>query len=150
MRIHASILVRRPIAAVFAYLSTAEHLPAWLDGVAGAEGPALDEQDVGATLTLQRAACWDQPSRSRWEVIAYEPPRSLALRGLDHATTGAEVHWTLEGLPSGATRVRVDADLDTTSFFQPASADLAEFGTRQVQTELQALRRHLEAADGGG
>ena len=61
-----------------------------------------------------------------------------------------EVRWTLEGLPSGATRVRVEADLDAVSFFQPAATDVAELGTRQLKADLQVLKRHLEAGEEAG
>ena len=77
MRVHASILVQRPIAAVFACLSTPDHLPGWVTRLARADGPPRDELEVGATLILQRAAALGH-ARSTWEVIAYEPSRSLA------------------------------------------------------------------------
>ena len=147
MRVHTSILVQRPIAAVFAYLSAPDQLPQWLAGVAAADGPPSDGQEVGVTFALQRRTPFDQ-ARSTWEVTAYEPPRSLALRRLEQATSGAEVCWTLEGLPSGATRIRVEADLTAASFFQPAATELAELGTRQVQRDLQVLKRHLEVGQG--
>jgi uncharacterized protein YndB with AHSA1/START domain len=142
MRVHASILIQRPIASVFAYLSTPNHLPGWVAGVATADGPPPDQQEVGATLALQRAISAGHV-RSIWEVTAYEPPRTLALRGLDNGA--AEVRWTLETVPSGATRIWVDADLTTVGFFQPAPTHLEALGTRQVQADLEVLRRRLEA-----
>jgi uncharacterized protein YndB with AHSA1/START domain len=147
MRVHASVLIQRPIAVVFAYLSTPDQLPGWVAGLVRADGPPRDELEVGATLIMQRVAAPGH-ARSTWEVIAYEPPRSLALRGLD-GSAGVELHWTLEGVPSGSTRVWVEADLDAVSFFQPASTDLAEIGVRQVQNDLEALRRRLEGGKGG-
>ena len=148
MRVHASILVQRPITAVFAYLSSPDHLPGWVARLARADGPPRDELEVGATLILQRAAALGH-ARSTWEVIAYEPSRSLALRGLD-GSAGVEVRWTLEGVPSGSTRVWVEADLEAASFFQPAATDVAELGTRQLQADLQVLKRHLEAGEEAG
>jgi hypothetical protein len=145
MRVHASILIQRRITVVFTYLSTPNCLPSWVTGVAMATGPPPEQNGVGATLALERTAPTSR-GRSTWEVTAYETPRCLALRRLDDdGTAGAEVRWTLEGLASGATRIRVEADLDAVSFFQPASADLAELGTRQVQRDLKDLKRQLEA-----
>ena len=143
MRVHASILIQRPIAAVFAYLITPDQLPGWVAGVATADGPPPDQQEVGATLALHRTA---PPGRTRstWEVTAYEPPRTLALRGLDNGA-GVEVRWTLEAVPSGATRIWVDADLTAVGFFQPAPTHLETVGARQVQDDLELLRRRLEA-----
>jgi uncharacterized protein YndB with AHSA1/START domain len=149
MRVRASILVQRPIAVVFAYLSTPDLLPEWLAGVAAVDGPPPDEQEVGSTLVLERHSPLGY-ARSTWEVTAHEPPRSLALRGLDDGAARAEVRWTLEGLPSDATRVGVEADLDAASFFQPTATDLAELGTRRVHDNLQVLKHRLEAGQGTG
>ena len=60
------------------------------------------------------------------------------------------MRWTLEGVPSGSTRVWVEADLEAASFFQPAAMDVAELGTRQLQADLQVLKRHLEAGEEAG
>ena len=144
MRVHASVLVQRPIEVVFEYLSTPEQLPEWLAGVAAVHGPLPDQQEVGSILVLDRRRPLGH-TRSTWEVTAYEPPRSLALRGLDDAAARPEVRWTLEGVPPGATRVGVEADLDAASFFQPTATDLAELGMRQVQDNLQVLKQRVEA-----
>jgi len=141
MRIQASILIRRRINAVFSFLSTPVCLPSWVAGVTIADGLQVEEQGVGATFVLQRAGC---TGRSTWEVTAYEPPRALALRGLDEVA-GAEVRWTLEGVPSGATRVWVEADLAVVSFFQPVPRQLEQMGTRQLEVDLEVLRSRLEA-----
>ena len=125
-----------------------DHLPGWVAGLARADGPPRDELEVRATLILQRAAALGH-ARSTCEVIAYEPSRSLALRGLD-GSAGVEVRWTLEGVPSGSTHVWVEADLEAASFFQPAATDVAELGTRQLQADLQVLKRHLEAGEEAG
>jgi len=143
MRVHASILVQRPIAAVFAYLNTPAHLSCWLAGVVRADGPPPEDQEVGDTVVLEHRSRLGHV-RSTWEVTAYEPPRSLALRGLDN-DAGAEVRWTLEGAPAGATRIWVEADLTAVGFFQPAAPHLADLATRQVQADLASLRHQLEA-----
>jgi uncharacterized protein YndB with AHSA1/START domain len=143
MRVHASILIQRPIAAVFAYLCQPDRLSCWVARVAAADGPSLDRQGVGATLVVERTAQVGR-ARSTWEVTAYEPPRTLALRGLDDGA-GVEVFWTLEGLPSDATRVRVEADVQAVGFFRPEPRHLAELGARPVQDSLEVLRRRLEA-----
>jgi uncharacterized protein YndB with AHSA1/START domain len=142
MRVHASILIRRPIAAVFAYLITPSRLSCWVAGVATADGPTPDRQGLGATL-LVRTTARSGTVRSSWEVTAYEPPRTLALRGLDDAP-GVEVRWTLEGLAVDATRVWVEADVHALGFFQPDPTHLEELGARQVHDDLEVLRRRLE------
>jgi uncharacterized protein YndB with AHSA1/START domain len=143
MRLYTSIIIQRPITEVFAYLTTPDRLPCWVAGVAGADGPLPDQQGVGATLVIERTASVGS-ARSTWEVTAYEPPRTLALRGLDDGA-GVEVFWTLEGLPSDATRVRVEADVQAVGFFRPEPRHLAELGARPVQDSLEVLRRRLEA-----
>jgi uncharacterized protein YndB with AHSA1/START domain len=142
MRVTASILIQRPITEVFSFVSTPGYLPAWVAGVAAVDGPTPPEQGVGETLVVQGISglglVW-----STWEVTSYEPPRTLALRCLDDRRA-IEARWTLEGCCSGATRISVEADLTAVSFFPPATVDLKELGTRQLQADLEILRRHLE------
>jgi hypothetical protein len=142
MRVHTSVLIQRPIATVFGYLSTPGRVPCWVSGVATAYGPLPDELGVGATLELANITSLGT-IRSSWEVTAYEPPRSLALRGLDGAR-GVEVRWTLEGTPSGATRVWIESDLLAIGFFHPAASQVQELGVGRLQEDLDALRRRLE------
>jgi uncharacterized protein YndB with AHSA1/START domain len=144
MRVHASVLVQRPIDVVFEYLSTPEQLPRWLAHVVSAHGPLPHDNQVGATLGFEYSAPVGR-ARSTWEVTAYEPPRSLALRRLDQGGCGAEVHWTLERLPSGATCVWLETDLTTSALFQPSSTNLTDIGSREVQHDLEILSQRLEA-----
>ena len=144
MRVRASILVQRPIEVVFACLSTPDELPRWIDSQAWAHGGLPDDNQVGATLAFECSAPAGR-LRSKWEVTAYEPPRSLALRGLDQGCGGVELRWTLERVPSGATCVWVEADLTPSGLFQPSATDLADRGRRQVQHDLEILSRRLES-----
>jgi hypothetical protein len=143
LRVSASILIQRSITEVFAFMSTPSYLPAWVEGVAAVDGPASPDQEIGETLAVRGSSSlglvW-----STWEVTNYEPPRTLALRCLDdrHAI---EARWTLEGCRAGATRISVEADITAVGFFPLASVQLKELGTRQLQADLDVLRRHLEA-----
>lgn len=142
MRVYASIVIQRPIAAVFSFLSTPGYLPRWVAGVASADGPTPPEQGIGQTLVVQATTRLDAAG-STWEVTTYEPPRTLALRSLDD-TRAVEARWTLETGPSGATRVWVEADLAAVSFFPPEPMQLNELGTRQLEADLEVLRTRLE------
>jgi uncharacterized protein YndB with AHSA1/START domain len=146
VRIHTSMLVHRPIEVVFEYLSSPKHLPGWVTGLARADSPLADEQEVGTLLALERSA---ERGRvlSTWEVTAYEPPRSLALRGLDDGAAALEVRWTLQGIQPGDTRVCVEADVAMMSFFQLPPADLESIGIRRIQHDLDLLRQRLETED---
>jgi hypothetical protein len=141
-RLHAGILVQQPIAAVFAYLCRPDRLSSWVTGVLSAEGASPERQGVGATLVVERAGSVGDV-RSIWEVTAYEPPRSLALRGLDDSAQ-VEVFWILESASSGATRVSVETDISTVGFFGSEPGCVEESGTRQLHADLEVLRRHLQ------
>jgi uncharacterized protein YndB with AHSA1/START domain len=139
MRLRASILIQRPIAAVFAYVSRPDYLPSWVTGVVTAEGAGPERQGVGALLVVGRPGAGGLV-RSTWEVIAYEPPRMLALRALDDRA-GVEVSWALERASSGATRVSVEADMLAIGFFGSQPGYLEESILRQLQADLEVLRR---------
>lgn len=148
MRLTASILIQRSIAEVFAFVSNPAVLSSWVAGVAAADGPTPPEHGIGETFVVQGSAS-PRPASSTWEVTSYEPPRSLALRCLDD-TRASEARWTLEGCHSGATHVRIDADLTAIGFFPPASVHLKALGTRQLEADLQHLRSQLEDDTAGG
>jgi uncharacterized protein YndB with AHSA1/START domain len=143
MRVSASILIQRPIAEVFSFVSNPGYLPSWVAGVTTADGLLQLDQGVGETLVLQCIPSLGLAA-STWEVTSYEPPRMLALRCLDDRRA-IETRWTLEGSRLGATRVSVEADLTAVGFFPPASVHLKDLGTRQLEVDLELLRSHLEA-----
>jgi hypothetical protein len=137
------MLVHRPIVVVFEYLSSPRRLACWVTGIASADGPLPDEQELGTLLALKHGAERGH-ARSQWEVTAWEPPRRLALRGLDDRGPAVEVRWTLQGVLSGKTRVCVEADITALSFFQLPPADLEAIGVRRIQQDLELLRQQLE------
>jgi uncharacterized protein YndB with AHSA1/START domain len=146
VRIHTSMLIHCPIGVVFEYLSSPNRLSHWVTGVARANGPSLEDSEVGALLALELSAERGH-APINWEVTAYEPPRSLALRALDDGGAAVEVRWTLHGLQRDDTRVCVEADVSTMSFFHLSSADIEAIGIRQIDQDLDLLRQRLETAD---
>jgi uncharacterized protein YndB with AHSA1/START domain len=142
MRMHAGILVQRPITSVFAYICRPDCLASWVTGVLSADGASPERQGVGATLVVERAGSVGHV-HSKWEVTACEPPRTLALRSLEDCA-GLEVFWTLASTSSGATLVWVEADVHAVGFFRSEPGYVAESVARQLQADLHALRRRLE------
>jgi hypothetical protein len=105
-----------------------------------------NEQEVGELLTLEYSAP-EAHVLSKWEVTAFEPPRSLALRAVDEGEAAVEVRWTLQGVRAGNTRVCVEADITSKSFFLLSRSDLEAVGTRRIQHDLAVLRQCLETCE---
>jgi uncharacterized protein YndB with AHSA1/START domain len=114
----------QPLAAVFAYLAAPAWLTGWLPEVAAVQADPGQPAGIGVTfdLRLQRDG---QDIRGAGEVIAYEPPWSVAYR----FTAGSHTFVLRVTCVSsdGATRVRV------------RQAD----GAAPLAVDLDRLRDHI-------
>jgi uncharacterized protein YndB with AHSA1/START domain len=94
----------RPLAAVFDYLAAPSRLAGWLPEVAAVQAEAGQPAGIGVTFGL-RLRRRGRDIRGAGEVIAYEPPWSVAYR----VVAGADI-FVLRVMcvfSGGATRVHV-------------------------------------------
>lgn len=118
MRDEHTILIDRPIAEVFAFVSNPANLSLWLVGVHGTEKVSPGPLGLGTIFRQEIGA----------EVIAYEPPHTFAWRNLA-GRTSATMRFTCE---TESTRTRLSVAHDTGV---PAP-------------EIAALKALLEKVDG--
>lgn len=129
-----SITIRRPIATVFAGLTRVDAWPAWRPGTLGARLTSASPLDMGATFEQQIAT--DKGTVMLvGQIIAYEPPRTLAYRGIA-GPLPLTYHYTVEATADG-TRLAVRAEIGD------ALVDTA-VAARAVRRELDALAGLLD------
>jgi len=126
----------QPLAAVFAYLAAPARLAGWLPEVAAVQAEAGPPAGIGVTFGL-RLHRDGQDIRGAGELIAYEPPWSVAYRFTAGAHTFVLRVTCIAA--DGATRVRV------------RQAD----GAAPLAVDLDQLRDHIpdiadEGSPGGG
>lgn len=144
LRHETAIFVRRPIQAVWAFLTNPEILPRWAPAWVGARLTSSGPIGPGTTFRSRRAFMglgvpWTG------EITEWDPPRAF---GYAVIVLGArsEVRLALESTPDGTTVVR-------TARRQPrlaqriASRVLGPLLIRHHQARDESLRRLLEADD---
>jgi hypothetical protein len=74
-----TVMIRRPIADVFAFLADFENIPEW--NYAIVETHKVSEGPVGVGTIYQQVRSVPSRSEERFEVTAYNPPRQLEIHG---------------------------------------------------------------------
>ena len=74
-----TLLIRRPIEDVFAFLADFENLPRW--NYAIVKTHKLSQGPVGVGTIYQQVRSVPSRSEERFEVTAYNPPRQLQIQG---------------------------------------------------------------------
>ena len=74
-----TVMIRRPIEDVFAFLSDFENVPKW--NYAIVETRKVSEGAVGVGTIYHQVRSVPSRSEERFEVTAYNPPRHLEIRG---------------------------------------------------------------------
>ncbi len=74
-----TVMIRRPIEEVFAFLADFENIPKW--NYAIVETRKVSEGAVEAGTIYQQVRSVPSRSEERFEVTAYNPPRQLEIRG---------------------------------------------------------------------
>jgi hypothetical protein len=96
-----TVVIRRPIEEVFAFLSHFENVPSW--NYAIIETRKVSEGPVGVGTIYQQVRSVPTRSEERFEVTAYDPARHLEIQG-QLGPFPARLSYALDALPEG-TRV---------------------------------------------
>lgn len=133
-----SVIIRRPIAAVFASLTRLDAWRAWRTDTLSARQTSAGPLGVGATFE-QTLMVGDGTVVLIGEVIAYEPPRTLAYRAIV-GPLPLTYDYTVEATAEGTRlAVRVDIGDDGTDL------GVATAIARAAPRELDALAALLNA-----
>ena len=103
-----TVTIRRPIEEVFAFLADFENIPRW--NYAIVETHKVSEGAVGVGTSYQQVRSVPSRSEERFEVIAYNPPRQLEIRG-QLGPFPSRLSYVLDAIPEG-TRVTNAVELE--------------------------------------
>lgn len=141
-RFEHEVVIERPPADVFAYLTGLENLPEWQASIVEIwredEGPLRE----GARFTEVRRVA-GRRIESTIEVAALEPDRELALRVVKGPVPGTVRH--LVEADGEATRLRVVGDLTGGGLRSLAGPLLERAAKRETVSDLRRLKEVLEA-----
>ena len=142
MRVEHELVVNRPVAEVFAYLTDVKNVPEWQTSVIETrldfEGAVRRGARFGETRTFG-----GRQVSSTLEVTEHEPDRRFSVRVVS-GPVPLEVRHSLE--PSdGGTRIRIVGEGEPGGLFKLAGRLVAAQAKRQLETDFARLKRLLEA-----
>jgi uncharacterized protein YndB with AHSA1/START domain len=142
MRISKSVLIRKPVGDVFAFMSEPQNDTRWCAKVTSVEQVAGDGPGPGARYAVIHKPVPGRPERRMdHECASWDPPHRIEWRE-DDGTDVIQVTYTLEDL-GGSTKVTQedDADLGAARLLRP----IYRVGIgRDVARQLRALKEILE------
>jgi uncharacterized protein YndB with AHSA1/START domain len=103
-----TVLIRRPIADVFAFLADFENIPKW--NYAIVETHKVSQGPIGVGTIYQQVRSVPSHSEERFEVTAYNSPRQLEIRG-QLGPFPSRLSYDLAAAPEG-TRVTNTVELE--------------------------------------
>ena len=139
MRTEHTVLIDRPPADVFAYLTDVSKLPEWQSSAS--EASVEGEMRLGAHIHEVRSLL-GRRGESTLEVTEYEPPRKFSLRVVS-GPLPYEVQHTLTD-ENGRTRLDWVAEADTSKFPRIAVRMVAGAVEAQFKADLERLKSVLE------
>jgi uncharacterized protein YndB with AHSA1/START domain len=144
MRTEHTVLIARPPADVFAYLTDVSKLPEWQSSAS--EASVEGEMRPGAHVHEVRTLL-GRRGESTLEVTEYEPPRKFSLRVLSGPLPYEVQHRLTD--ENGATRLDWVAEADTSKFPRIAVRMVAGAVEAQFKADLERLKTVLEGRSGG-
>ena len=137
--IHNSLVVGRPVQAVFDYAAQFDRHPEWQPDLKGAEfeGPAA----VGKT-GFETRQMGPRTRRYQWRVSEYEPPHTLGFETLSGPMRPA---GTMRFTPDGeSTRVSFEMVLNPRGFLRLMASIIERQVQRSTAADLERFKEILE------
>jgi uncharacterized protein YndB with AHSA1/START domain len=103
-----TVMIRRPIEEVFAFLSDFENIPRW--NYAIVETRKISQGPVGVGTIYQQVRSVPSRSEERFQVTAHNPPRHLEVQG-QLGPFPSRLSYALDAVPEG-TRVTNSVELE--------------------------------------
>lgn len=142
MKGESSIIINRPVEAVWAYMSDFANMPLWSTGTI--ETRLISEPPVRkGTTYIYVGQFLGQRLEVTSEVTEFEPNRAWAYKSISGPIASA-ARYGLEPV-DGGTRVTISAEGEMSGFFKLAEPVMAAMIKRQFEGVLANLKDILEA-----
>ena len=146
-KIEYTVVINRPIAEVFAFISKADNMPRWAKYITEAAQTSEGPVDVGTTCYVVSKMMGLQVKQD-FTVTECIPDRVYAAR----STSGPvpmESRYVLEEA-SGATEVHVSTTTDLSGVMKMAGPLLTRKLRKQMREDHENLKRYLESEMAAG
>jgi uncharacterized membrane protein len=142
IKVNNSVVIERPIAEVFAYVTDIEKMPVWSSEVERAWKTSEGPLDKGTTFSSE-AKLLGRRIENTIEVTEYEPNSKWSLKPTSGPVSG-EIEFHFEPV-DGGTKFSVTLDADTGGFFKLGEPIVNRMLQRQYETNSATLKDLLEA-----
>jgi uncharacterized membrane protein len=142
LKIDYSVVIDRPLAEVFAYVTEIENMPVWSSEVEKAWKTSEGPMGKGTTFSSV-AKVLGRQIENTIEVTEYEPNSKWSLKPTSGPVSG-EIEFHFEPAPSG-TKFSVALDADAGGFFKLGEPLVNRMLQRQYETNGATLKDLLEA-----
>ena len=136
-----SVVISRPVDAVFAFLADHENLPAWTVGVKQSRRLTPGPPAVGTTYQVV-GVLLGRPVESSYQITAFEPGRGFAAT-MTSPMFGFAEQYRFEPDQDG-TRVSMSAAVEPHGVFRFLSPIMTVGVRRQVRADHRRLKTVLE------
>ena len=147
LKIEQSVLINRPVAEVFAYLTRPEHTPKWQSGMVASAQISDGPMAVGTTFSEVRKMMGRQMEQTM-EVTAYRPNRQLSFRSIE-AAVPHEAHVTFEAVGAG-TRVSLTSIARPEGLLRLMAPFIGRRLRKEFVADFERLKQLLESRSGSG
>jgi len=143
-----TVIIRRPVEDVFAFLADFENVPKW--NYAIVETRKVSPGPVGVGTTYRQTRSVPRTSEERFEVTVFEPARRLEVQGRI-GPFRAKIGYLLE-VTGGGTRLTNAVDLGSSGLLTLVAPLATSRVKRAVAANLDTLKQFLEEGGrrGGG
>lgn len=134
--------IDRPADEVFAYVADASNNPQWQDGMVDCRWVTEPPIGVGSVYE-QEARMLGRPITSTFEVVAFEPGRSISIETIE-STFPIAVTRSVEPLDGDRCRVSAVVRGDASGVFRLGEPLMKRMVQRSVRGDYRRLKEHLE------
>ena len=143
VEVKASVLVKRPIEEVFAFVTKPENDAQWYIGVESRDHTPDEPAGVGST-SQSTIRFLGVPIEVTWQVDEYDPPNKIGVKAIE-GPIPVEADYTFEATDEGQTKVAVKGTADTGKVFSLADPLVERMAQRQWEASFENLKDVLES-----
>lgn len=142
VKIEHSVVINRPVAEVFAYVTRPENTPKWQSGMLASQQTSEGAMDVGTIFTEVRQMMGQKMDQTM-EVTAYEPNQKWSFKSIK-ATVPHEAHLTFEAVEDG-TRINLVSLGRPQGLFKLATPIISRQLKKEFVADFKNLKQLLES-----
>lgn len=139
----STIEIAREVDDVFSYVTDPARFPEWQTGVVRAGMIAGAAMAVGSRCTITRRVGGSERTTAQ-EVIAHNPPRSWAIRGID-GPIRPHVSVQVESLEAERSRLTIALELHAHGMGRIILPAVRRAAAAQAASNIQRIKERLEA-----